>query len=168
VLYYLLDNTTTPTKPDPAARSRSHDQLDERSRVPLVLVAGRARGGAHSIAVSKASVKRQTRHLAFRRGHCAHVCGCSCVRGAGWSVGCAAAVASLCKGNVILHGPGAALPHGIASLASMCSPPSAISRPPRPACIWPVQRGARPALSLCKLLISCALCEIHALPIEPH
>jgi hypothetical protein len=45
---------------------------------------------------------------------------------------------------------GGALPHGSALRPPACTP-SSISRPPRSACIWPVQRGARLTLSLCKL-----------------
>jgi hypothetical protein len=53
-----------------------------------------------------------------------------------FDVVCARVVASLCTEKVPFRG--AALP-------------SPISRPPRPACIWPVQRGATPPLSLCEL-----------------
>jgi hypothetical protein len=42
------------------------------------------------------------------------------------------------------------LQHSSALHSPACTP-SPISHPPRPACIWPVQRGARPTLSLCKL-----------------
>jgi hypothetical protein len=56
-----------------------------------------------------------------------------------------------------------ALPHGSALHSPACTP-SSIGRPPRPACIWPVRRGARLTLSLCKLCPG----KISALPIEPH
>jgi hypothetical protein len=47
-------------------------------------------------------------------------------------------------------GGGAALRYGSAPHSPACAP-GPITRPPRPSCIWPVQRGARPTLSLCKL-----------------
>jgi hypothetical protein len=42
------------------------------------------------------------------------------------------------------------VPRGGALHSPACTP-SSFSRPPRPACIWPVRRGARLALSLCRL-----------------
>jgi hypothetical protein len=44
---------------------------------------------------------------------------------------------------------------GLAVISSLCMKrarsPGLINRPSRPACIWPVQRGARPTLPLCGL-----------------
>jgi hypothetical protein len=64
---------------------------------------------------------------------------CVCVGGGG-------VITSLCKGIVPFRGG--------AALHSPACTPSPTSRPPRPAslcrCVWPVQRGARLTLSLCK------------------
>jgi hypothetical protein len=44
------------------------------------------------------------------------------------------------------------LPHGSALHSPACTP-SSINRPPRPACIWPVQRGARPTCRFSKSVL---------------
>jgi hypothetical protein len=75
-------------------------------------------------------------------------------RGSGRS-GCV--ITSLCKWVAPFR-----VPRGgrrVATALPLHSPactPSSISRPPRPACIWSVQRGARPTFCRC---VSCALCE---------
>jgi hypothetical protein len=52
---------------------------------------------------------------------------------------------------------GAALPHGSVLHSPACTP-SPISRPPRPACIWPSGQSSVVHVSLCRC-VSCAFCE---------
>jgi hypothetical protein len=86
---------------------------------------------------------RCSRCPAYRSVVSPFVCVCVCVQNV---------LTSLCKGVVPVRG---GAPGGSAPYSPACTP-SSISCPPRPACIWPFQRGARASLCRC---VSCALCE---------